>query len=457
MNILIIGAGKIGQKIISAMSLEKHNITVIDTNEKSLSEINTNSRIKTVAGSGLDRQLLKKLNIEEFDYVLSLTRSDKMNILISTMTKNLGAKYTIALIEQVDSIDELFYLSESLGIDYIVNPDVEISRAVEGIIKNKIVYQADKFSKGKIELVGHYVEIDSEFEGEKIKNIGNLATILVVAILRGSELIIPDGETVIQRNDYLYLIGLAKDILSFKTKYLCLEPQIKNKNIVIAGGNIITDEIANMAKDYNITVIEEDYKKAKELRRKYPNLFILRKDYKEENFFEDVEFETAEIFIALTENDELNVVMGMMAKKMNIGQVIIKLQTTNYLKIVENLNITAALSSVNITADKVLDELREGKNISDQLVFNGEAEVVEIKLDDGSELIGKLIKDLDIPKAMLIGGIARLDGTAVIPRGSSRIEQGDTLVIFYKLENRRQLERFINPKENKGFIERLLN
>ncbi|SHH10451.1 trk system potassium uptake protein TrkA [Anaerosphaera aminiphila DSM 21120] len=454
MKILIIGACKMGQKIVKTMSLEDCEITVVDSEEKVLAEINANSKVKTVLGNGLDRSLLKKLDVEDFDFVVSLTSSDKINILICTMAKNLGAKFTIALIEQADSIDELFYLRDSLGIDYIINPDLEIARTVEKIVKDKLVYQSDSFGKGKIEVVGHYVENDIEFEDEKIKDIGSIATLLIVAVQRGNELIIPNGDTVIKKYDYLYLMGLSNDIMSFKMKYFRFEPKQEKEKIVIVGGGGVSKKIAEMIDDYNITIVERDYEKVVELRKKYPNLFVVKRDFMGADFLKDEEIDDVDVFIALTDNDELNIVLGMMAKKTSIPQVMIKLDTMGYSQIIDGLDFTAVLNPITLSANKIIRKLRDDRTISTQLVFNGEAEISEIQLLDSSELIGKSIADISLPKGILIGGITRENNTAVIPRGNSKIEKGDTLVVFYKSENRRQLEKFVSPNSGKSFLEK---
>ncbi|RVU55522.1 Trk system potassium transporter TrkA [Anaerosphaera multitolerans] len=457
MEVLIIGAGEMGQEIIRSMSMEDYSITVVDSDEKFLSEIDSNIKIKTVLGNGLDRKLLKSLDIGNFDFVVALTDSDKINILICTMSKNLGAKYTISLIRQADSIDELFYLRDSLGIDYIVNPDLEIAKSIEIIIKDKLVYQSDSFGKGKIEVAGHYVDNDKEFEGQKLKDIGSLTTLLVVAIQRGSELIIPNGDTEIKRNDFLYLMGLSKDVMSFKMKYFRFEVKDERENILIVGGGGTSKKLVEMIDDYDITIVEKNAEKVEDLRNKYPDIFVIKREFKGLDFFDKPEIENVNIFLALTENDELNIVLGMMARESGIAQVIIKLTTMNYAKIVDSLNLTAVLNPLTVTSNRIIKRLRSDRTVSIQLAFNGEAEISEIKLDDKSELIGKTIEEISLPKGILIGGIMREDNAAIVPRGNSRIEKGDTLIIFYKSENRKQLERFIAPNISKGFLDRFFN
>lgn len=450
MDILIIGSGRIGSKVIRTLEIDKVNITVIDKKHSALAQV-SGKRVETILGNGMDVDLLSTLNIEKFDYCMSLTESDKTNILTCTALKKLGAKYTIARVNSTESIDELFLLKESLGIDYIVNPQLETSRMIRTIIEEELEYQSDSFANGRIEVVGHKITSGSDFEEEKIKNIGSLTTVLIAAISRDKELIIPDGNTVIKAGDYLYLIGLKRDIINFKNTYFKFRKKEKEKNIAIIGANGISKETAKRIKDANIKLIVKDDNKLKDLRSELPDVFIIKKTLIGADFFTEEEIEDADVFIALTENDELNIVLSLMAKKVGVEKVIARVDELNYSKILDELNFST-LNPMNITSNKIIKKVRKGKGVSIHLMFGGEAEVSEIKLSDLSEVIGLSLEEVDLPKGILIGGIVRDNETVVVPRGKTKFEKGDTLVVFCKNENKRELMKFINPEENRGLL-----
>lgn len=451
MDILIVGSGRIGSKVIQALEIDKANITVIDLHHDALAPVSHSKRVTTIAGNGMDRDLLSTLDIENFDYCLSLTDSDKTNILVCTTLKKLGAKYTIARINNTESINELFCLKESLGIDYIVNPHLETSRVIRKILEEDSTYQSDYFANGRIEIVGHPIEIGSPFEEMQIKNIGSLSTVLVAAILREKGLVIPNGDTKIEVGDYLYLIGLSKDIVNFKNIHFKFNKKEKIKNIAILGANGISEELAKKIEDANIKIIVKDEDKLTEMRDKLPEAFIVKQKLTGADFFKDEEIDEADAFIALTDNDELNIVLSIMAKKIGVKQVISRVDSINYARILDEFNFIT-LNPWMITSNTIIKKLREGNGISIHLMFGGEAEVSEIKLSDDLEIIGKTMKEADLPKGVLIGGIIRDNGTAVVPRGKTKFEKGDTLVIFCKNENKRELMKFINPTENRGLL-----
>lgn len=451
MDILIVGSGRIGSKVIQTLEIDKVNITVIDTDYDALNAVAHSKRVETIVGNGMDTKLLSTLNVEKFDYALALTDSDKTNILVSTALKNLGAKNTIVRINNTESINELFYLKESLGIDYVVNPELETARTIRTIIEEDADYSSDSFANGKIEVVGHQIESGSTFEGEKIKDIGSLATVLVAAISRKNNLIIPSGETTIEDGDYLYLIGLSRDIITFKNKFFKIEERKEEKNIVILGGNGISEELSKRLFDDNVKIVVKDEDTLKEFRKKLPEAFVVRQKLAGADFFKDEEIDKADVFVAATENDELNIALSLMAKKVGVEKVISKVDALSYSKILDELNFIT-LNPMIITSNKIIKKIRAGNGISIHLMFGGEAEVLEIKLADDSDVIGKTMEEIKLPEGTLIGGIVRDNETAVVPRGKTKFESGDTLVVFCKNENKNQLMKFINPQETHGFL-----
>ena len=449
MEILIVGSGRIGSKVIQALAIDKVKITVIDKDYNALTKVSHSKEVRTIAGNGMDKEILNSLDIKKFDYVLSLTNSDKTNILVCTTLKMLGAKYTIARINSTESIDELFLLKESLGIDYIINPQLETARAIRTIIEEDLNYQTDSFANGRIKVVGHEIVSGSSFIGEKIKDIGSLSTVLVAAVSRKSGLIIPSGDTIIEDGDYL--IGLTKDIIKFKNTYFKFIQKTAEKNVAILGSDGITEELAKKLKNANIKIIVKNDTNLHKLRTKLPDAFIVKQKLAGGDFFKHEDIDEVDDFIALTDNDELNIALSLMAKKIGAKNVIAKIESLNYSRIVDELNFIT-LNPMIIAANKIIKKIREGHGISIHLMFGGEAEVSEIGLSDNSEVIGKTLEEVKLPKGILIGGIVRDNETAVVPRGKTRFEKGDTLVVFCKNENKRELMQFINPEDNHGFL-----
>lgn len=452
-KVLLVGYGYVGSKILSAIGTEM-DVTVVDRDRNRIKDIHESHNIHPVHGDVIDKELTKKLFKTQFDFVVSVTDSDKTNILLSTLAKKTGSKCTIAAIFQKESVEQLTFLKESLGIDNIYNVAMEMSSEVQRIIKENLSYQSDTFGKGKIEVVGHSVEIDKNFSGQKIKDIGELATLLVVGISRDGDVIIPDGETVIKRNDYLYIMGLTRDILSFKHKHFIIEPKI-TKKLLIVGVNELTLQIADIFKEYDITIVEEDLEKIKQYRSKYTHVYLSKSAFKGGEFLNN--FKNYDSIIINTDNDELNIVLGMIANKTKANQVMVKVSDISYYSILDELNFTSILNPIDVLANHIIKQLKSDRGISIYMAFNNKAEVSEFKLNKDSKLIGKNLIELKVPQGMLVGGIIRKDGTAVIPRGKTVIEEDDTLVIFCKNESREKLKSFLGVSLDKTFIQSIFS
>ena len=239
MKILIVGSGKVGSTIANTLSLEKFDIDVVDRVEENFGNItNTVNKIK---GDVLDEKFILKINLDSYDYAIIATDSDKTNLIIASLFKDLDVKVILRL-DDMENISEMGIIKNALpNIVNIFNCSIECAKLATKLIGSSNYYEADYFGRGKIEVTGHLIDMDEDFENLKIKDIGSLSTILVVGILREGELIVPDGDTILKRGDYIYLMGLSKDIRNFKYSHFEIKEKKEERDIVIASG----DEIFN--------------------------------------------------------------------------------------------------------------------------------------------------------------------------------------------------------------------
>lgn len=450
MKILIIGLGRVGSILVDILSYEKIDILVIDKNSGTLPEVRK-SNVKYINKDILEDNTINEINFAEYDYVLAVTDKDRTNILIASLTKDLPTK-TIVRLNFVDSVSEIQYLKESLNIFKIVNPLYEVAKYIKNIIGNSSYYTADYFGKGKIEVAGYHIDMDREFENMELADVGSLATILVVAILRDGNFFTPNGKTLLKRGDYLYLMGLSKDITNFKMTHFSINSSKISRNVTIIGGNLITNKIISEIVDLNLKIIEEDPEKAKKFRTLIPNAFVVNRNYKDENLFTDEKIMGDGIFIAMTDNDEMNIVLGLRAKSLRIEKTIITLNTNIYGKILDPLNMYCHIEPFTVMANEIVKEVCQGSKISVNFMFAGRAQVFEISTNDDFPYKNNKIKDINVPKGIIIGGIIRKDGMAIIPRGNTYIEKGDKLVIFCTKDKKEDLAKFIAPNKRNTFF-----
>lgn len=452
MKILVIGNGEIAKKLLNTNYIQGDKITILAKDESEILDIANLKNINTIIYDDLSPDFFKKLDIESYDIIVALTKSDKDNILSSMLVKSMGAGHVICVINQVESMKQLSYIRDYIGIDKIVNPNLETALALTDIIKSEINYQSDKFANGKIEVICHRIRSDKDLEDHKIKDIGSLATVLAIAVVRKGELIIPDGDFILKEDDYLYIMGLAKDIVKFNMKYFRFEQKSPKRNITVVGANEISAKLADIFEDDNLTIIDKDKEKCDKLIKNNSNSYVVHSNLKGADFFDLNEVDKSDIFICLTDNEELNIALCLMAKEYNIGKIFTKIQSKNYLKILDQLSINAVVNTQDIAANVILKGINKNRGVSTYLSFNGQAQILEIKLNGQSNLFDKTIEEAEIPKGILIGGIVREDSTVIIPRGKTKFIKGDTIVVFCKNENRKDLLKFMEEENQRGLL-----
>lgn len=452
MKILIIGSGKIAHKLLTTNYIQGDEITIVVRDESEILDINNLRNVNKIVNDDLSLDFFNKLDIKSYDVVVASTESDKHNILSIMLAKKLGASYTVCLINQVESMKQLSYLRKHIGIDRIVNPDLETALTLADTIRNEINYQSDRFGNGKIEVICHRVMGDKNLQDTMIKDAGSLAMLIAIAVVRDGELLIPDGDFIIREGDYLYIMGLSKDIMKFNMKYFRIEKKGPKRNITIVGANEISAKLAETFKDDNLTIIDDDKEKCNQIIKSNSDAYVVYSKLRGAKFFDLNEIDKSDIFISLTDNEELNISLSLMAKQYKIDKIFTKMVSDNYLKILDQLQVNAVINPEDIAANVILRGINKNRGVSTFLSFNGQAQIFEIKLNENSSLIGNTVQEASIPKGILIGGIIRKDGSVVIPRGKTKFIDGDTVVIFCKNENKKDLASFMSEESKMGFF-----
>lgn len=451
MKILIIGSGKVGSTIANTLSLEKFDIDVVDRDEVNFENI-TNTVTK-IRGDVLEENFVKTMDLEAYDYAIIATNSDKTNLIMASLFKDLDVKIILRL-DEMENTSEIGIIKNSLPkVVNIFNRSLECAKLATKLIGSSKYYEADYFGKGKIEVTGHYIDMDEEFENLKIKDIGSLSTILVVAIFREGDLIVPDGETILKSGDYMYLMGLSGDIRNFKYSHFEIKEKEEVKDVVIASGDMTFNRIISNLENINLEIIEPKREKFEDFRKNLNKAFVVNKNLKNDKIFKEENISRDAVFISMTDSDELNIVLGLMARNHGITKNIIIQGDNNYDSILESLGIYRVIDPKLIVANEIIKEINTDMKVSINYMFGGKAQVYEIKIPDDFIYIGKKLSEIDLHREIIIGGIIRYDNSAVIPRGNTKIEKGDRLVIFSTNESRKELEELIDPTLKKSIFD----
>ena len=457
MKVIIVGIGKLGYKLAESMVNEEIDVTVIDSNQKVLDSVNEHLDVLTVMANGIEISILRELNIETYDLLVAATDSDETNTLICSLAKQLGCHKTIARIRNPEYMKQLDFIKDKMGIDHIINPDLATAQSMEKyLLKNYSFYSGD-FVKGKVQMIDFNIESMVEFLGKKLMELENFDNLLITAISRNGIIIIPDGSTVLEEKDIIHVIGKKEDIRNLNNRFTRDISKRQIKRVMILGGSNIGFYLAKELVRSNIfvTIIEQNKRRCEELTEKLNNVLVIHGDGTDINLLEEEKISSMDAFVGVTGYDEANLLMGLMAKQSGVAKTISKISRENYTKIIDRLGIDAALNPVYITASNILKFVRGGKIVSVSMLIGGNGEVTEIILGKDLPIIGKTLKELKLPRGIIIGALVRGD-KVIIPKGDTVLHGGDRIVVFSLTEDLQDLKMFFKPAKG-GVLSELWN
>lgn len=457
MRVVIVGAGKFGYKLAELMSQEDIDVTLIDNNDKVLERINAHIDVLTVEGNGIDIRILKETGISSCDLLVATTNSDETNTVICALSKRLGCKFNIARIRNPEYMKQLDFIKTEMGIDYIVNPDLDTAKFIEKYLLKQYLFHTTDFASGKVRILDYNIGHNIHFIGKKLMDLEGFENLLIAAISRDGDLLIPHGSTELQQDDVMYIIGENKSIDTFNERFNLGKVNKEIENVMIVGGSNIGYYLSeNLSKlKISVKLIEQDKVRAEELSNKLENVLVIHGDGTDINLLEEEMLGSMDAFIGTTGFDEQNLLMALMAKQSGVSKTVAKISRQNYIKIIDRLGIDAAINPIYISASNILKYIRGGKVISVSLLLGGDGEVTELIVGENSPFINKPLSELDLPIGIIIGTIVS-DGKVTIPKGDSIIRANDRIIIFCLNEDTHTLKKFFSPKKG-GILSELWN
>ena len=454
---MIIGAGKLGTKLAESMVLEDIDVTVIDNNPVKLERFNEQVDCLTVEANGIDIRTLKDLGIETYNLLVACTDSDETNTVICTLAKKLGCRGTIARIRNPEYKEQLDFIKKEMGIDEVVNPDLATSHVIETYLLKSYSFYSGDFADGRIQMVDYNIGVSDEFVGKKLKELRDFDRLLIAAISRDGQIIIPYGETVLEAYDTIYVIGKTTDIDKLGNILRDNASNRKVERVMILGGSNISIYLAKSlrALGISVTIIEQDKARCQELTEILNDVLIIHGDGTDIHLLEEERLKSMDAFIGITGFDEENLLMALMAKYSGVPKTIAKISRPNYNKVIDKLGIDAAFNPVFLTASHILKLIRGGKVVSVSLLLGGDGEVTELIVGKGVPIVGKTLEELKLPNGIIIGAIVH-ENEVIIPNGKTIIHENDRIIVFCLTEDLPTLRTFIRPQKG-GLFSELFN
>lgn len=449
MKIIIIGCGKIGFRLAGTLA-KMHDVTIIDTNLKKLNRVMEACDVRCVKGSGVSAAVLSEAGVKKADLVIATTYTDETNIVCCLTAKKLGASNVVARIRNPEYASELSHLKIALGLDLIINPQETVAIEIAKLMRFPTIENLRLFAKGHLEMIEISITDKMPIANLSVTQASKRFNqhFLIGAVRRGEKTIIPNGNTLIEPGDVIYVLGKPVEVTEL-CRHLGL-PVTTVKSAVIVGGGRTAFYLANHLEemDIKIKIIESDYERCLELSSLLPQAIIIHGDGTNSDLLLRENYAKTDAFISLTGKDESNFMAALLAKHNGIPHVLAKINNANYNTLLGDVgiehfvNVSAATAKIVCRFIKSIENQEEGDASSFYRIFSEKATVLEFIVDDEhAEIVNIPLKKLPFKKGLLLAAIYH-HGNLIIPNGNDIIKKGD-IVVFIAEQN-----QYINLMEN---------
>lgn len=450
MKILIIGAGAVGFNLARQLSKEGHDISVIEKSSELVKRITEKLDVFVVQGSASSPIVLEEAGIKNADMVLSVTNSDEINMVACTLAHNYGVKTKIARIRNPEFTDEQLTLyQKGFHIDHVINPEkITISSILSIIGTPGAIYVAD-FTEGDILLRGFTVPDDAPIAGKRLadlKEVGSTDSFLIVAIQRNEDMVIPNGETKILPKDNIFVL-VAKEALPYFLPMVNRRADEVEK-VIIYGVNRASLDLAKKLEDQRIgvTIIEPGKEKTQQAATLLDKTIILQGNPLDIDLLKEASVDTADFYVALSENEQTNILSSLLAKRLGAKKAIVLTVDPAFVPIIKSLGMEIVINPRLVTVGSILQHIRRGRPLSVAKFHNSEAEVLELVADENSKIVGKPLKEISFPQGSILGAIVR-EGVMQIPTGNTMINPGERVVVFTLPHAIEKVQSFFIPQK----------
>lgn len=436
MKIIILGAGQVGGTLALSLANEANDITLIDTNPSVLQDIQDRADLRTVIGKASHPSVLEQAGAKDADMIIALTNSDETNMVACQVAYTLF--HTPTKIARIRAIEYLSYsalfVQEALPVDLLISPEHLISQYTQRLIEHPGSLQVLDFANGKIKLLAMRAEKTGPLIGKQLQGIWELmpeTEAKVVAIYRNNDSIELNNETVIQEDDEVFFLASSSNAITLTTQLRGADKPYKR--VLLAGGGNIGFHLAkSLENKYQVKIIERDPERTKFLSESLDKAIVLQGDAADQDMLLEENIENMDVFCALTNDDEANILSAMLAKRLGANKVMSLINRPSYVDLVESGNIDIAISPQQVTLGMLLTHVRKGDIVAVHSLRRGAAEAIEAVAhgdEKTSKVVGRRIEEINLPNGATIGAIARGEDV-IMAEADISVEPEDHVIMF---------------------------
>ena len=439
MRIVVVGAGKVGRVLTEQLAAEKHDIVVIDQDTDLIESLVNIYDVRGVVGNGGCYDVQKDAFEDGADLLIATTSSDETNILACLVAKKLGTPHTIARIRNPEYEKQLHFMREELGLSMVVNPEKATAREIARVLRFPSAIKREQFCRQRFELVEYRVNEGNPLEGLQLSDLYRNIRVkmLICAVARGQQTIIPTGATVLQKGDKIYLTASARELESFFRKLNIFKARANN--IMIVGASRIAYYLVKELQDIQkrMTVIDSNAARCQAMSEKIPGVLVIHGDGADSELLSEERISEMDAFVPLTGLDETNIILAMYANQFPNCKVVAKINRPSFADLANQKGLVdSVVSTAAVTSETIARYVRAMQNSFDSdniktlhRLVGGRVEALEFNVGPGLPFIGVPLKDLNLREGLLVAGIVRQNGAPVIPSGADALQEGDDVVI----------------------------
>jgi len=444
MKIIIAGAGDVGSHLAKLLSSEFHDIYLIDKNEERLNSISSQFDVFTIPGDAKSVEIMEQKLISSCDLLIAVTSSEETNMLICILGKKLGAKHTIARINDDNIIKENrehFY--NDLGINTLISPTHLASLEIKRLIHQSAFTDDIEFEQGKLTVFGISLSSNSILINKTVRESADLnpnLTFKPLALHRDNLTLLVSGETILKENDIVYFISLKESIDNIIK--ICGKHKFKVKDVMIIGGSRIGLNTAELLeKDFRVTLVEKDKKRCEEMASTLKSTLVVNINGHDVKMLEEEGLTETDALVSVTADSEMNIMTSLVGKSHGIKKTIARIENFDYINLSQSIGVDTLINKKIIAADNIFKFVRKG-NVSSVANLHGtDAEIIEFIVKSGTKITKKPLNHLNFPYLSKIAGVIR-DGNPIIPFGDFQLQENDQTIVFSLTESIKKIEEF---------------
>lgn len=439
MNIIIVGAGKIGLYLTRSLRQEGHDVVVVDIDESRIDRIVEEQDVNGILGNGTHCDVLTEAGVKNAYLVIATTLSDEINILSCLIARKMGARHAIARVRGPEYVNQLEFMKKELGLSMMVNPDMNVAVEISRILKLPAATNYETFANGRVDMIEIPIKDGNNIIDKAIYEIsqkyGN--TFLICAVRRGNDVFIPNGNFVIRKNDKIYIAGPHKAIANIFKGMGVIKNRIKS--VMIIGGSRIAQYLAMLIDKMgmNVTIVEKDKERCKKLAESLPDAKIVLGNSSDHNLLIEEGIAKCDAVVSVTNSDENNFLVAMYAQSFNVKKLVTKINEPEFNLLYDKIMGESAISMSQVTSSAIVKYIRSKLNTNSNemkslyKLMEGMIEAIEFVAPEEGEYLNKPIHTLRFKKDILIASIRR-KRKVIFPTGNDTIEPGDTVIVVTK-------------------------